>query len=345
MDGEEREQREPGLMLFEQAVEQARVAICFSDMRAPDNPLTYVNPAFEAMTGYARAEAVGRNCRFLQGAGTDPAAVDRLRRAVAAGEPATVEILNYRRDGSPFWNALHIAPVLGPDGEVVQYYGSQLDVSAEVAERLEEAKTSLLARELRHRTANLFSVFGALVGLSLPKEASPDAVALADAIGARVQALGQAHRLVTRPGEAGEAGTDLATLLDAIVAPFAASGRLVADGPAVALGDRVAGPLALVLHELVTNAVKHGALREGSTGTGMGTVAVTWTVRGGDVTLRWSEEGPAPADASRTEARADADTPVGTGTQIIDGVLASLGGRIERTRREAGLTAVLTLPL
>ena len=118
MDGEEREQREPGLMLFEQAVEQARVAICFSDMGAPDNPLTYVNPAFEAMTGYARAEAVGRNCRFLQGAGTDPAAVDRLRRAVAAGEPATVEILNYRRDGSPFWNALHIAPVLGPDGEV-----------------------------------------------------------------------------------------------------------------------------------------------------------------------------------------------------------------------------------
>ena len=325
MDGEQRDEQAPGFSLFEHAVEQARVAICFSDARVPDNPLTYVNPAFEAMTGYARAEVIGRNCRFLQGPGTDPAAVDQLRRAVMAGEPTTVEILNYRRDGSPFWNALHVAPVLDADGVVVQYYGSQLDVSAAVAERLGEAETSLVARELRHRAANLFSVFGALISLSLPRDAEPPALDLASAISARVQAMGRAHAFVTRPGAD---GADLGEVAESILSPLATHGRLWIEGPPVRLAERVAGPLALILHELATNAVKYGALREGAGGT----LTVAWE-EGRDLTLRWREDSPAPGRPGEA----------GTGTQIIDGVLASLGGRMDRTWTERGLDATMVL--
>ena len=330
MDGETHEEQAGGLMLFEQAVEHARVAICFSDARKPDNPLTYVNPAFEAMTGYARDDVLGRNCRFLQGPGTDPETVARLRDAIRADAPITVEILNYRRDGSPFWNALHVAPILGPDGEVVQYYGSQLDVSDAVAARLEEADTGLLARELRHRAANLFSIFGALVSLSLPKGASDDAVRLADAISARAQALGRAHMLSARRGAG---GADLAELADAVLSPFADGARLAVAGPRVRLPDPVAGPFALILHELTTNAVVHGALREGANGA----LNLTWAQSGEDLVLRWTERAEAPFAPGAATA--------GTGTQITDGIVASLGGRLDRVWEEEGLRAVLTLPL
>ena len=339
MDGELHHE-DPGIaLLFGDAIEHARAAICLTDATKPDNPIVYVNPAFERLTGYSRAEAVGRNCRFLQGAGTDPAAVERLRGAVAAREAAQVEILNYRRDGSPFWNALHIAPIMGPDGTPVQYYGSQLDVSAEVYARGVEGETGLVARELRHRAANLFSIFGALVSLSLPADASEEERRLAETINARVQAMGHAHDLVAA---AGEAGADLRRLAADILAPFEKDGRIGIDGPSVTLAERVAGPLGLTLHELATNATKHGALRTDSTGS----LDLAWRDEEGALTLRWTEQGapgallsdPAPAAAPRGEAG------TGTGTQIIDGVLASLGGRIDRDWCADGLRATITIP-
>jgi hypothetical protein len=117
------------LGLKERAMDEAPIGITISDPSLPDNPLVYANQGFEAMTGYTVGEAVGDNCRFLQGPDTDPETVDRVREAVDAGEPATVEILNYRKNGEPFWNRLRIAP-LYENGELVHFVGFQMDVTA-----------------------------------------------------------------------------------------------------------------------------------------------------------------------------------------------------------------------
>jgi PAS domain S-box-containing protein len=86
-------------------------ALSISDARAPDQPLTYVNPRFEEMTGYSAAECIGRNCRFLQGRDTLQPQVARMRSAIAAEEPVQVVLRNYKKDGTPYWVEVMISPV------------------------------------------------------------------------------------------------------------------------------------------------------------------------------------------------------------------------------------------
>jgi PAS domain S-box-containing protein len=115
------------------ALVQSGQAIAIADARRADLPLIFVNAAFETLTGYRADEVLGRNCRFLQCDGTDPATVQRLARAVAGLGQITVDLLNQRRDGARFWNRLHLAPVRGLDDQVLFYLGTQADVSAELA--------------------------------------------------------------------------------------------------------------------------------------------------------------------------------------------------------------------
>nr|WP_231127017.1 SpoIIE family protein phosphatase [Motilibacter aurantiacus] len=96
-------------------------------------PLIWVNPAFTATTGYSFEEAVGRNCRFLQGDATDPEAPRTMREALESGRDVSLPVLNYRKDGSAFWNHVSISPIHGPDGELTHFVGIQTDVTARVA--------------------------------------------------------------------------------------------------------------------------------------------------------------------------------------------------------------------
>jgi phosphoserine phosphatase RsbU/P len=118
------------LALKDRALDVAAEGITIADARLPDRPLIYVNEGFERATGYAAADVLGKNCRFLQGPDTDPAAVTEIRAAVAAERECIVEILNYRRDGTTFWNRLSITPVRDGHGEVTHYIGVQSDVTA-----------------------------------------------------------------------------------------------------------------------------------------------------------------------------------------------------------------------
>ncbi|MDX1740977.1 MAG: PAS domain-containing protein, partial [Rhodothermales bacterium] len=133
------------LLLKDRALAAAAEGITISDPRLPDNPLIYANEGFERLTGYAVSEVIGRNCRFLQGPDTSPETVDVIREAIRADEACTVQILNYRKDGSPFWNRLSITPVRDTSGVVTNHIGIQSDISAqkEAEEALQKAKKEL----------------------------------------------------------------------------------------------------------------------------------------------------------------------------------------------------------
>ncbi|CAD0329616.1 Blue-light-activated protein [Xanthomonas hortorum pv. carotae] len=100
-----------------------------TDPHLLDNPIVFANRAFLEMTGYSSEEVIGHNCRFLQGPDTDPANVNEVRDSIANRRAFATEVMNYRKDGSSFWNALFVSPVFDDKGELVYFFGSQLDVS------------------------------------------------------------------------------------------------------------------------------------------------------------------------------------------------------------------------
>ena len=126
------DERLPGLNgagVLAEVAEASASGITVVDPTRPDAPLVYCNQAFRDMTGYADEELLGRHYRLLQGPGTDPAAAEAICNALETGQPVSVEILNYRKDGTPFWNALSIRPIHDAEGQVRWFVGSSIDVT------------------------------------------------------------------------------------------------------------------------------------------------------------------------------------------------------------------------
>ncbi|MFP4354245.1 MAG: PAS domain-containing protein [Phycisphaerae bacterium] len=142
--------------LFAPAMSVNREGIVITDSLDPGEPIIYVNQGFQRITGYAPGDVIGRNCRFLQGPQTDPEQTNRIRQAIREGRDVVVQLLNYRKDGSTFWNLVSITPIYNAAGKVVHRIGLQLDVTkrreAELA--LEEAN-ELLEQRVEQRTAEL----------------------------------------------------------------------------------------------------------------------------------------------------------------------------------------------
>lgn len=128
------------LRLRDRAIQAVSQGIFITDPNQIDNPIIFASPGFERMTGYPAAEVLGRNLRFLHGKGTDPEMVATLQTALASGQGCSVEILNYRKDGKPFWNQLSLSPVLEPGGRLTHFVGVQTDVT----------ERHLLEEQLRH---------------------------------------------------------------------------------------------------------------------------------------------------------------------------------------------------
>ena len=133
------------LHLLEKAIDSAAEGITLSDTSRPDNPIIYANKGFERLTGYTSPDVVGRNCRFLQGQTTDPHTVSEIRRAIEQGTECTVELLNHRKDGTPFWNRLSLTPLPDLSGRVAHFVGVQSDITElkETKDRLEIANQEL----------------------------------------------------------------------------------------------------------------------------------------------------------------------------------------------------------
>jgi PAS domain S-box-containing protein len=124
---------EPGLRergnVFFAAVEMTRMPMVVTDPRQPDNPIAFANRAFLDLTHYEEKDLIGRNCRLLQGPQTNPNTVAEIRAALAERRAIALDILNYKADGTPFWNALYIAPIFDQDGELLYFFASQMDIT------------------------------------------------------------------------------------------------------------------------------------------------------------------------------------------------------------------------
>lgn len=133
------------LDLFKQVVLELPDGIVISDANTPDLPIVFVNPAFESMTGYSTAEAMNRNCRFLQLPDTHTEEKALLREAIADGKACTVILQNRRKDGALFWNEVNISPIHDPAGKIVYFVGLLKDVSSriELEQQLQIEKQSL----------------------------------------------------------------------------------------------------------------------------------------------------------------------------------------------------------
>ncbi|MEY7850575.1 bacterio-opsin activator domain-containing protein [Natrarchaeobius sp. A-rgal3] len=139
----------------DRAINETPVGVVISDPAREDNPLVYANEAYQEITGYDLDDVIGRNCRFLQGEDTDEEAVDELRTGIDQRRPVTVELKNYRKDGTEFWNEVTVAPVRNDRGELTHFVGFQNDVTARKQAEL----------ELERRTEELEYVLDRVEGL------------------------------------------------------------------------------------------------------------------------------------------------------------------------------------
>jgi len=338
-----RKQRERELRRKTRAMDEARVGISMADAEG-DLPLVYANEGFERVTGYDAAEILGRNCRFLQGAATDQSAVDELGDAVAAGEPASVELLNYRADDSPFWNQVRLSPIEGPGGDLTHYLGFQTDVTER---KRTEQLVRLLNRVLRHNLRNDLNV---LLGVGTHLQSGLTAEDDVSDLGDRIERT--ATRLVGTSEQARELERyarrerepqrlDPAALFDAAT-------NDVPEGVTVDAAVRTergicAGPeLETALTELVENAVEH----DPAAGT---SVELEATDDGEWVELTVGDDGVGIDDMEAAAIDAGEETDLvhcsGLGLWLVNWIVTRYGGSFGIRERDDGAGSVASIRL
>lgn len=268
---------------FAAAFKATRMPMLITDPRQPDNPIIFCNQAFSNLTGYSTEELIGRNCRLLQGPETDSGAIARLREAIAAERDVAIDILNYRKDGSQFWNALFVSPVRGADGEVVYFFASQLDVTTikskeldlaearqsaerEVARRthdLSEAlkAQTLLVHEVDHRVKNNLLTIASIVKLQARMSENDLVKRTLFSVLNRVEALSTVQRKLFTSSDLGRFDvSDFAKdLIEDLMGALKRDDiRVTTDLSPVLVPAVKASPLALIINELVLDAVRRG---------------------------------------------------------------------------------------
>jgi PAS domain S-box-containing protein len=306
------------------AVERTRMPMVVTDPRQPDNPIVLANQAFLDLSGYSADEVIGRNCRFMQGPRTDPRQVAKIREALAAERDATIELLNYRKDGSTFWNELFISPVHDDEGRLAYNFSSSKDISKRRQALDLEAEEYRLLREVDHRAKNALALVQGIVRLSR----SEDAAAYAQAVQSRVEALARAHSLLSALRWR---NVPLARLVESEAEPFGGR-RILADGPAVELAAEQVQPLGLILHEMLSNATQHGALSAAE-----GRVVIRWWAEESGLVLEWRETGGPPPPEERV--------PSFGSTLIKATVERQLEGRVAFDWKRTGLEGRFEIPL
>lgn len=248
------------------------------------------------------------------------------QRSLKTGEIYEVEHRLCRHDGEYRWMISRALPVRDADGKIIRWFGTAVDIH-DIYEASEARE--LLAKELSHRIKNIFAVIGGLVSLSARQH--PEAKEFAEELGAAIRALGHAHEFV-RPDDRAQRD-NLRGLLEALFGAYGSGdgARVKVTGDDFAISSRTATPLALVFHELATNAAKYGALA-----TAEGTVSLKVTDSGKTVKLVWREQGGKKIRKPVKD---------GFGTRLVDmSVRGQLGGDWARRFEDDGLVVELKLP-
>lgn len=142
---------------FETLVSNSPIPSVISNPRLPDNPIVACNTAFCDLTGYSPDEVLGRNCRFLSGPGTEPWLSEEIRRGVREHQPVLVEILNYKRSGEPFRNAVLVAPIYDENDDLLYFLGSQIETSADASSltSMRRIRAAELVKKLSRRQSQV----------------------------------------------------------------------------------------------------------------------------------------------------------------------------------------------
>lgn len=340
---------------FAAAVRATRMPMVITDPAQPDNPIVFCNVAFQQLTGYEREEIIGRNCRFLQGPDTDRATVALVRDAIADGHDVDVDLLNYRKDGSTFWNALYMSPVRDKDGVVRFFFASQLDVTERVeaqniinsqkllVEREVERRTAdlqaaldaktLLLHEVDHRVKNNLTMIGSLLRLQVRTIDDPTIASKLDSMLERVDALAVVHRQLYQSSDI--ARFDIGSFAESLVSDVVgSSGRtdisLDVRAQPLFVDAANASALGLILNEILTNAVKH-AFANGRPG------HLSLIVAGGDDygTIRICDDGPGMPSEQRTRS---------IGTSLITRLARQARAEAIWTDNKPGTCVTITFP-
>jgi len=330
-DISERKERELDLQMKSQALEESPIGITIADADQDDLPIVYANEGFTRVTGYPTERVLGDNCRFLQGEKTDDATVAEIREAIGSHTPIRTEILNYRADGTPFWNKLTIAPVTGAaDENVIHFVGIQEDITAK---KRRGRLIKVLNRVLRHNLRNDMNVIQGFA-TEIAQRTDGDPARMAQRISetaAELTALSekaQDFQTAVRDAEP-LAPRDILTDIEAVVselqtafpqAEFSIEGVPCED---VIATDR----LRLALRELGANAVRHGDPR-----------SVTYTAEttgDGEVAVRVQDSGPGLPEMERQVLEAGRETPLehgsGLGLWLVNWIVTGLGGEVTTT--------------
>ncbi|WP_126176724.1 PAS domain-containing protein [Tsuneonella rigui] len=342
---------------FAAAVRATRMPMVITDPAQPDNPIVFCNQAFQSLTGYAREEVIGRNCRFLQGPDSDPATVKAIGQAIADGRDIAVDLLNYRKDGSTFWNALYLSPVRNDDGSIQYFFASQLDVTErveaqatitaqkevierEVALRTADLKEALevktlLLHEVDHRVKNNLTMIGSLLRLQARSIADPQITEKLENMLQRIDALATVHRRLYESDDLShfDVGAFAANLVSDVVG---ASGRtdlrVTCDVDHVEIPSESATAVGLVLNEILTNAIKH-AFSDGRAGT----LDVSVKRIGDRAMIRIKDDGPGLGGAQPPSE--------GLGFVLIKRLSRQIGASIDWPEQPLGTLVELSFPV
>ena len=317
---------------FVVAAETTRMAMVFADAMEPDNPIIFANDSFLSLTGYEREEVLGKSFNFLMAHGADAEALTRIKNEFDGASECGTEVLYRRKNGSEFWTGLFISPVRDGHEDVVQYFASFVDLTQY---KENEAKSKSLIDELNHRVKNTLSTVQSIVWQAMRTVADPKLIQ--GAIESRLLALSRSHDLLTR--ENWESAGLLDIVHDALEPFGAADGRaerIAIKGENIRFSPKSALALGIVFNELATNAVKYGALSNGT-----GSILIEWTKEptpaGARLILNWREkDGPSFSTPSR----------IGFGSRVIERSLAhELEGTVNLDFRPDGLVCAMSIPI
>jgi PAS domain S-box-containing protein len=316
---------------FVVAAEATRMAMAFTDAKEPDNPIVFANDSFLSLTGFDRAEILGRSVNSLLARGADPDATARMS-AACEGSPATGPEAHYRRkDGTDFWASVFVSPVRDKNGEVVQNFFSFVDLTKH---KRAQAHDDMLINELNHRVKNTLATVQSIVWQAFRK--STDAKVIGESVRGRLSALSRSLDLLTRENWTSGGLRDI--VIDALE-PFGMSGalaeRLVISGDNIRLSPKVTLALGIAFNELATNAVKYGAFSNDA-----GSIEITWTAvpspNGYRLILNWKEKGGPPVSPPVRK---------GFGLQVIErGLAQELDGLVNLDFQATGLICTLDFP-